>query len=146
MQKSVDILLVEDDARNAELVLEALRQSHIPSDVAHVVDGHEAMDFISRSELYVNWQALHVPRVILLNLDLTTVNGLDVLRQLRAEDNTRTIPVVVFTGSQRDIDVIESYHLGVNSYVLKPAEAGKFLQIVVEIANYWVKVNHPPAH
>jgi len=146
MPKSVDILLVEDDAKDAELVLEALRQHHISSNVVHVVDGHEAMDFISHSSLYINWQELHVPRVILLDLKLKTVSGLDVLRQLKAEDNTKTIPVVVFTGSPRDIDLIESYRLGVNSYVMKPADAGKFMQVVGEIGNYWMKVNHPPAH
>ena len=146
MQKSVDILLVEDDLNDAELVLEALRQHHISSNVVHVVDGHEAMDFISHSSLYINWQDLHIPRVILLDLKLKTVSGLDVLRQLKAEDNTKTIPVVVFTGSPRDIDLIESYRLGVNSYVMKPADAGKFMQVVGQIGNYWARVNHPPAH
>jgi len=145
-RKSVDILLVEDDAKDAELVLEALRQRHISSNVVHVVDGHEALDFISHSGLYVNWSDLHVPRGILLDLKLTTVSGLDVLRQLKAEDNTKTIPVVVFTGSQPDIDSIESYRLGVNSYVMKPADAGQFMEVVGEIGNYRVKVNHPPAH
>ncbi len=146
MRKSVDILLVEDDAKDAELVLEALRQRQISDNVIHVVDGYEAMDFISNSGLYVNWRDLRVPRLILLDLKLKTVSGLDVLRQLKAEDNTKTIPVVVFTGSQRDIDLIESYRLGVNSYVMKPAEAGKFMQVVGDIGNYWLNVNHPPAH
>ena len=146
MTKSVDILLVDDDAKDAELVLEALRQRHISSNIVHVVDGHEAMDFISNSDLYVNWQDLHVPRVILLDLKLKTVSGLDVLRQFKAEDNTKAIPVVVFAGSSQDIELIESYRLGVNSYVMKPADAGKFMQLVGEIGNYWVKVNHPPAH
>ena len=146
MPKSVDILMVEDDAKDAELVLEALRQRHISSNVVHVVDGHEAMDFISHSDLYLNWQDLYIPKVILLDLKLTTVSGLDVLRQLKAEDNTKAIPVVVFTGSPRDIDLIESYRLGVNSYVMKPNDAGEFMEVVGEIGNYWVKVNHPPAH
>jgi CheY-like chemotaxis protein len=89
---------------------------------------------------------MHVPKVILLDLNLKTVSGLDVLRQLKAEDNTKTIPVVVFTGSQRDIDLIESYRLGVNSYVMKPADPGKFMQVVGDIGNYWLNINHPPAH
>ena len=146
MQKFVDILLVEDDANDAELVLEALRQRHISTKVIHVVDGYEAMDFISHSGLFVNWQDMHVPKVILLDLNLKTVSGLDVLRQLKAEDNTKTIPVGVFTGSQRDIDLIESYRLGVNSYVMKPADPGKFMQVVGDIGNYWLNINHPPAH
>ena len=146
MQKSVDILLVEDDAKDAELVLEALRQRRISTKVIHVVDGYEAMDFISHSGLFVNWQDMHVPRVILLDLRLKTVSGLDVLRQIKAEDHTKTIPVVVFIGSQRDIDLIESHRLGVNSYVMKPADSAQFRQVVGDIGNYWLNLNQPPAH
>ncbi|MGH7992541.1 MAG: response regulator [Limisphaerales bacterium] len=146
MQKLVDILLVEDDAKDAELVLEALRQSHISTNVVHVLDGYEAMDFISQSGMFVNWGDMHVPKVILLDLKLKTVSGLDVLRQIKAEDRTRAIPVVVFTGSQRDIDMVESYRLGVNSYVMKPANSGKFMQVVGDIGNYWLNINQPPAH
>jgi CheY-like chemotaxis protein len=79
-------------------------------------------------------------------LKLKTVNGLDVLRQIKAEDKTRTIPVVVFTGSQRDIDLVESYRLGVNSYVMKPADSTQFIQLVGDIGNYWLNINQPPAH
>lgn len=146
MQKVVDILLVEDDAKDAELVQEALRQRHISSNAFHVVDGYEAMDFISRSGMFVNWSDMHVPRVILLDLRLKTVTGLDVLRQIKAEDHTKTIPVVVFIGSQRDIDLIESHRLGVNSYVMKPADSAQFLQVVGDIGNYWLNLNQPPAH
>jgi CheY-like chemotaxis protein len=146
MQKFADILLVEDDAKDAELVLEALRQRHISTNVVHVVDGYEAMDFISHSGMFVSWSELRVPKVILLDLKLKTVNGLDVLRQIKAEDNTRTIPVVVFTGSQRDIDLVESYRLGVNSYVMKPADSTQFIQVVGDIGNYWLNINQPPAH
>jgi CheY-like chemotaxis protein len=146
MQKLVDILLVEDDAKDAELVLEALRQRHISSHVVHVLDGYEAMDFISQSGLFASWSDMHVPKVILLDLKLKTVSGLDVLRQMKAEDRTKTIPVVVFTASQRDIDLVESYRLGVNSYVMKPDVSEKFMQVVGDIGNYWLNINHPPAH
>ena len=146
MQKIVDILLVEDDAKDTELVLEALQQRHISSNVTHVVDGYEAMDFISHSGMFVSWSDMHVPKVILLDLKLKTVSGLDVLRQLKSEDNTKTIPVVVFTGSQQDVDLIESYRLGVNSYVMKPVDSAQFMQVVGEIGNYWLNINHPPAH
>jgi CheY-like chemotaxis protein len=127
-------------------VQEALRQRHISSNVVHVVDGYEAMDFISRSGMFVNWSDMHVPRVILLDLRLKTVSGLDVLRQIKAEDHTKTIPVVVFIGSQRDIDLIESHRLGVNSYVMKPADSAQFRQVVGDIGNYWLNLNQPPAH
>jgi two-component system response regulator len=146
MQKVVDILLVEDDAKDAELVQEALRQRHISSNAVHVVDGYEAMDFISRSGMFVNWSDMHVPRVILLDLRLKTVTGLDVLRQIKAEDHTKTIPVVVFIGSQRDIDLIESHRLGVNSYVMKSANSAQFIQVVGDVGNYWLNINQPPAH
>ena len=146
MQKFVDILLVEDDARSAELVLKALRQRHISSNIVHVVDGYEAMDFISRSGMFVNWSEMRVPKVILLDLKLETVSGLEVLRQIKAEDHTKTIPVVVFTVSQRDVDLVESYRLGVNSYFMKPADSTQFVQAVGEIGNYWLNINQPPAH
>lgn len=146
MQKLVDILLVEDDAKDAELVLEALRQRHISTNVVHVLDGYEAMDFVSQSGMFASWSDMHVPRVILLDLKLKTVSGLDVLRQIKAEDHTKTIPVVVFTASQRDIDLIESYRLGVNSYVMKPTDSAKFAQVAGEIGNYWLNINQPPAH
>jgi CheY-like chemotaxis protein len=146
MLKLVDILLVEDDASDAELVLAALRERQISTHVVHVVDGYEAMDFIFRSSLFVNWSELRVPRLLLLDLNLKSVSGLDVLRQLKAEDRTKTIPVVVFTGSQRDIDLIESYRLGVNSYVMKPMDGKQFMQTVGDIGHYWMNVNHPPAH
>jgi len=89
---------------------------------------------------------MHVPRVFLLDLKLKTVSGLDVLRQIKAEDHTKAIPVVVFTSSQRDIDLIESYRLGVNSYVMKPTDSAKFAQVAGEIGNYWLNINQPPAH
>jgi CheY-like chemotaxis protein len=146
MQKLVDILLVEDDAKDAELVLEALRQRHISTSVVHVLDGYEAMDFISQSGMFASWSDMHVPKVILLDLKLKTVSGLDVLRQIKAEENTKAIPVVVFTASQRDIDLVESYRLGVNSYVMKPADSAKFAHVVGDIGNYWLNINHPPAH
>jgi len=146
MAKVVDILLVEDDTNDAELVLAALRERQISSHVVHVVDGYEAMDFIAHSSLFVSWSELRVPRLILLDLNLKTVSGVEVLRQLKAEDRTKTIPVVVFTGSQWDIDLIETYRLGVNSYVMKPADGRKFMQVVGDIGHYWVNVNHQPAH
>jgi len=104
------------------------------------------MDFISQSGMFASWSDMHVPKVILLDLKLKTVSGLDVLRQIKAEENTKAIPVVVFTASQRDIDLVESYRLGVNSYVMKPADSAKFAHVVGDIGNYWLNINHPPAH
>jgi two-component system response regulator len=138
------MLLVEDEAKDAELVLEALQQRDISTNVVHILDGYEAMDFISQSGLYASWNDVRKPRVILLDLKLKTVSGLDVLRQIKAEDNTKTIPVVVFTASERDIDLIESHRLSVNSYVMKPADSKKFAQVVGDIGHYWLNINRPP--
>ena len=144
MQKLFDMLLVEDDAKDAELVLEALQKHDISTSVVHILDGYEAMDFISQSGLYGSWNDIRKPRVILLDLKLKTVSGLDVLRQIKAEDNTKTIPVVVFTASERDIDLIESPRLSVNSYVMNPADSKKFAQVVGDIGHYWLNINRPP--
>jgi len=138
---SADILLVEDDANDAELALAALKRRNIPGEVMHVTDGDQFMDSLFLASLYSNWNEIKIPKVILLDLKLKTVNGLDVLRQLKADARARTIPVVVFTSSQREIELVESYRLGVNSYVIKPTDAEEFTQIVGEIGHYWLNVN-----
>jgi two-component system, response regulator len=142
-QQSADILLVEDDVNDAELALAALRQRNISEKVVHVVDGNEALSFISYASLFGDWGGGNLPKVILLDLKLKTINGLDVLRQLKSEDHTKTIPVVVFTGSQREIELVESYRLGVNSYVIKPSDHKEYAQIVGDIGHYWVNINRP---
>src|ERR1700733_3873170 len=138
---SADILLVEDDANDAELALAALKRRDIPGEVMHVTDGDQFMDSLFLASLYSNWNEIKIPKVILLDLKLKTVSGLDVLRQLKADARARTIPVVVFTSSQREIELVESYRLGVNSYVIKPTDAEEFTQIVGEIGHYWLNVN-----
>lgn len=141
---SADILLVEDDEKDAELALAALRERNIPGVAAHVVDGEALLDSIFFASLYRDWREIKIPKVILLDLRLKTTSGLDVLRQLKADARAKTIPVVVFTGSQREIELIESYQLGVNSYVIKPAHAQEFMQVVGDIGHYWLNINHPP--
>ncbi len=146
-QKTAEILLVEDDARDAELALAALSKRNISKHVVHVVDGYEALDFITYTGV-VTWSPAggprRVPRVILLDLKLKTLSGLDVLRQLKAEERTRIIPVVVFTGSVREIEMVESYRLGVNSYVIKPQDSSLFQQMVGDIGHYWLNLNRGP--
>ena len=143
--KSADILLVEDDANDAELALTALRERSISKNVVHVMDGNEALDFVYFTGMFADWQNSKAPRLILLDLKLKTVNGLDVLRQLKSEDRTKTIPVVVFTSCQQDIEMVESYRLGVNSYVIKPTDFKAYAQAVGDIAHYWLSINQPPA-
>jgi two-component system response regulator len=146
MEFSADILLVEDDANDAALILAALKKRDISGDVVHLTDGDQFMDSIFYASLYSTWHDIKIPKVILLDLKLKTVNGLDVLRLLKADPRARTIPVVVFTASQRDIELVESYRLGVNSYVLKPADGEDFIKIVGDIGHYWLKVNQTPPH
>jgi len=107
------------------------------------MDGNEALDFISYAGLFATWGEGNLPKVILLDLNLRGMNGLDILRQLKTEERTKTIPIVVFTGSQREIELVESYRLGVNSYVIKPADHKEFSQIVGDIGHYWLNINHP---
>jgi two-component system response regulator len=146
MQFSADILLVEDEANDAELILAALSKRDIPGEVVHLTDGDQFMDSIFYASLYSSWHDIKIPKVILLDLKLKTVNGLDVLRLLKADARARTIPVVVFTASEREIELVESYRLGVNSYVVKPADSDKFIQVVGDIGHYWLNVNQPQPH
>jgi two-component system, response regulator len=146
MQFSADILLVEDEANDAELVLAALKRRDIPGDVVHLTDGDQFVDSIFYASLYSSWHDIKIPKVILLDLKLKTVNGLDVLRLLKADARARTIPVVVFTGSEKEIEMVESYRLGVNSFVIKPTDSEKFMEIVGDIGHYWLNINRPMAH
>lgn len=141
-QKPADILLVEDDVQDAELALAALTERNISHNVVHVVDGFEALDFITYTGVVTTRQP---PKVILLDLKLKTTSGLEVLRQLKAEDQTKMIPVVVFTSSVQEIELVESYRLGVNSYILKPTDHDAYRQIIGEIGHYWLNLNRSPA-
>lgn len=145
-QISTDILLVEDNVNDAELAMLALKRRNIPGEVVHVADGDQMMDSILEASLYANWNEIKIPKVILLDLQLHNKSGLDVLRQLKADKRARTIPVVVFTSSQREIEMVESYHLGVNSYVIKPTEAQEYMQVVGDIGHYWLNVNQSMPH
>ena len=144
--KSVDILLVEDDAEDAELTLLALKQRNITGKVVHVMDGDEALDFIYSTSLYGNWDAESAPKVILLDLNLTKVGGIEVLRELKAEERTKMIPVVVMTATKDEAKIVESYKLGVNSFVVKPTDLKEYRQVVGDIGNYWLTINQAPHH
>jgi CheY-like chemotaxis protein len=142
--QTADILLVEDNANDAEMALVALRERNIKQNVVHVMDGSDALIFISNISLFREG-GVGLPKVILLDLKLKSVSGLDVLRQLKVEDRTKTIPVVVFTSSQREIELIESYDLGVNSYVIKPTDYDQYKKVVGDMGHYWLNINKSPA-
>ena len=142
--KEVEILLVEDNATDAELAVRALKKSNFANKLVWVKDGAAALDFIFARGEYAERPLQNGPKVILLDLRLPKVDGMEVLRQIKANPITKAIPVVVLTSSKEDRDVAESYRLGVNSYIGKPVEFDEFAKVVSELGLYWLLVNKPP--
>lgn len=140
----VEILLVEDNPNDVELDLRALRRHNLANKVHVAKDGAQALDFIFARGEHAGRKVENGPKVILLDLKLPKVDGLEVLRQIRADERTRTLPVVILTSSREEKDVVESYRLGVNSYVVKPVDFDKFVQAVTELGFYWLLLNEPP--
>jgi two-component system, response regulator len=139
----VEILLVEDNPRDAELTQRALKQHRLANRLVHVKDGQEALDWIFGGQDGEK-DAPHKPKVVLLDLKLPKVDGLEVLRRIRSDSSTQLIPVVVLTSSRQESDVIKSYKLGVNSYIVKPVDFDNFAAAIAEIGHYWLLVNQGP--
>jgi CheY-like chemotaxis protein len=142
--KEVEILLVEDNPTDAELCIRALKKNNLANQLVWVKDGAEALEFIFATGAYCGRERLKDPKVILLDLRLPKVDGMEVLRRIKGDERTRLIPVVVLTSSKEDRDVVESYQLGVNSYISKPVEFEEFAKTVSELGLYWLLVNFPP--
>lgn len=140
----VDILLVEDNPNDAELTLHALKKNKQTSHIHLVRDGAEALEFIFATGAYAGRDLKDQPKVILLDLKLPKVDGLEVLRRIKADATTRAIPVVLLTSSREDRDIEEGYRLGVNSFIVKPVEFESFTNAVREIGAYWLSLNRPP--
>lgn len=140
----VEILLVEDNPTDAELCIRALKQHRLADKLAWVKDGAEALDFLFRHGAYADSSARGMPKVILLDLRLPKVDGLDVLRTVKADERTRSIPVVVLASSKDDRDMAATYQLGVNSYVSKPVAFEEFEKVVSDIGRYWLLLNRLP--
>jgi CheY-like chemotaxis protein len=136
-----DIILVEDSDEDAELTLRALKRQKFVNNVRRLDDGQKACDFFFGKDEAGNPNAL--PRVILLDLKLPMVNGLEILRRLKEDERTHNIPVVVLTSSKEDRDLEEAYRLGVNSYIVKPVEFDKFMHAVESVGLYWMLINQP---
>lgn len=144
MAEPVEILLVEDNPNDVELTLYALRKNNLVNRIEVVRDGAEALDFLFCTGAHAHRTMENNPRVILLDLKLPKVDGLEVLKRLKADARTRTIPVVVLTSSREERDIVESYRLGVNSYIVKPVDFGQFTQAVQQLGLYWLLLNQPP--
>jgi two-component system, response regulator len=142
--EAVDILLVEDNPRDAELTIRALKKNNLANLLFTVEDGAEALDFILCRGKYAMRDSGHPPKVVLLDLKLPKVSGLEVLRTLKQDEKTRAIPVVVVTSSREDPDIKTAYALGANSYVVKPVDFDAFAEAVSSLGLYWLLVNQPP--
>ena len=141
---AVDILLVEDNPQDAELTIRALKKHNLANRLITVEDGAEALDFIFCRGKYATRELSHSPKVVLLDLKLPKVSGLEVLRALKQDERTRTIPVVGVTSSREDPDIKTAYGLGANSYVVKPVDFDAFAESVSSLGLYWLLVNQPP--
>lgn len=139
----VEIVLVEDNPNDAELALRALKTYNLANNLIWLQDGVEAIDFIFAQGQYSDRSIENSPKVILLDLKLPKVDGLEVLERVKSDIRTKSIPVVVLTSSSEERDIITSYNLGVNSYILKPVDFDKFINAINEIGLYWLLLNEP---
>lgn len=139
----IEILLVEDNPNDVELTLRAFRQSKIANRIEVARDGEEALAYLFRTGPYAE-RGDGNPRVMLLDLKLPKIDGLEVLRRIRADERYRTLPVVVLTTSREERDIVESYRLGVNSFIVKPVDFTQFTEAVQQLGLYWLVLNQPP--
>jgi two-component system, response regulator len=144
MNNEVEILLVEDNPNDAELALRALKKNNLANNVIRVCDGEEALDYIFARGSFKARERLNIPKLILLYLKLPKVDGLELLKIIKGDPITKLIPVVVLTSSVEESDMIESYRLGVNSYIIKPVDFDKFIDSVRDIGLYWLLLNQQP--
>ncbi|MGH8749378.1 MAG: response regulator [Burkholderiales bacterium] len=143
-REEVEILLVEDTPADAEMTLRALRRNNLANRVHWVKDGAVALDFMFRTGDYAGRNQNQTPKLIMLDIKMPKVDGIEVLRRLKVDEATRQVPVVVMTSSNEERDVLESYRLGVNSYIVKPVQFEAFLETVAKIGLYWVLTNRVP--
>jgi two-component system response regulator len=141
---AVELLLVEDNPQDLELCLRALAKANLANRIHVARDGAEALEFIFCEGAYAGRKISDTPKVILLDLKLPKVDGLEVLKRIKGDPRTRTIPIVALTSSKEQSDVVESYHLGVNSYIVKPVNFERFAEAVRDLGLYWLLHNQPP--
>jgi two-component system response regulator len=138
IHNAVEVLLIEDNPDDAGLTIRALKKHNLANNLLHLHDGEEALNYLFKAKL------TGIPKVILLDLKMPKVDGIEVLRRLKSDEVRKVIPVVVLTSSKEDRDIVESYKLGVNAYIVKPVDFDKFVKAISEIGFFWLLLNQPP--
>ena len=141
----VDVVLVEDNIDDAELAIRELRKHKVGNNLLHLKDGEEALHFVFGTGNYTGQRNLqHLPKVILLDIQMPKVNGIEVLEKIKADDRTKAVPVVILTSSNQSPDIKKCYNLGVNSYIVKPVDFENYSKTIRELGLYWLLTNRPP--
>lgn len=140
----IEILLVEDNPSDAVMFFHAMKENNFTNRIEWLHDGEEALDFLFATGAFAGRDTNHAPKVILLDLKLPKVDGLEVLERIKGDPRTRAIPVVVMTSSQEESDIVKSYNLGVNSYIVKPLDFHQFVETARALGMYWTLLNQPP--
>ena len=143
-EEKVDVVIVEDDPNDAELIMRVFRKHNMVNKIVLLKDGAEALDFLFAQGAYTQQPASHGAKLILLDLKLPKISGIEVLQRLKSDERTKEIPVVVLTSSREERDLRDAYGLGVNSYVTKPINFDEFAKAVAELGLYWLMLNRPP--
>ncbi|MBE0648493.1 MAG: response regulator [Bacteroidales bacterium] len=142
--RAIDILLIEDNPNDVELTLLALKSNKLAEKIQVIRDGEEALEYLFCTGSYASRDQSDLPRLILLDLKLPKVGGIEVLEKIKSDNHLKLVPVVVLTTSKVERDLIQSYHLGVNSYIVKPVDYQMFISIIAEISQYWLSANELP--
>lgn len=141
---AIEILLIEDNPNDAELTIRALKKNNIANHIHHISDGEEALEFFFATGRYKGRDMNLTPKVVILDLKLPKVNGLQVLEKVKADERTKAIPIVILTSSKEESDIVDSYKYGVNSYIVKPVDFNKFYEAISNLGLYWLLLNEPP--
>jgi len=144
MEQKADILLVEDNPSDAEMTIRALRKSLLINPLLHLQNGEEALNYLFAEGEYKGRNIDDLPKVILLDLKMPKIDGLEVLKKIKSDSRTNSIPVVILTSSKEEKDILDGYKFGVNSYIVKPVEFENFVKAIKEIGLYWLLLNQPP--